>query len=144
MIDEVIFLHADKCERLLKIDTVILNDMVKHSQSSQNSNLTISLQYLIKEVKDEVDLLHTDKHQSSPQVDINFLCIKVVYKVILSLLMGTIKHFQSTQSSKFAISLKYLRKEVRIGVHFLHREKDQSFYRLAFFFLMEVARQFPN
>ena len=64
-----------------------------------------SLQYLKKEVRDEVDFLHTDKHQSFLQVDFNTLGIKVSYKVILSFLMGMIKHSQSTQSNKFSISL---------------------------------------
>ena len=48
---------------------------------------------------------------------------KVSYKVILSLLMGMIKHSQSTQSNKFAVYLQYLKKEVRNGVHFLHADK---------------------
>ena len=38
--------------------------MVKHSQSYQNSKFAMSLQYLKKEVRDEVDFLHADKHQS--------------------------------------------------------------------------------
>ena len=38
--------------------------MDKHSQNSQNSKFTISLQHLIKEVRDEVDFLHADKHRS--------------------------------------------------------------------------------
>ena len=53
--DEVDFLHADKHESLLQIDTMILMGIVKHSQSSQNSKFTMSLQYLKKEVRDEVD-----------------------------------------------------------------------------------------
>ena len=114
--------------------------MVKHSQSFQNSKFAMSLQYLKKEVRDEVDFLHADKHQSFLQVDFNTLGIKVSYKVILSLLMGMIKHSQSTQSNKFAISLQYLKKEVRNGVHFLHADKHQSFYKLALSFLMVVAR----
>ena len=64
--------------------------MVKHSQSSQNSKFAMSLQYLKKEVRDEVDFLHADKHQSFLQVDFNTLGIKVSYKVILQLLMGMI------------------------------------------------------
>ena len=56
--------------------------MVKHSQSSQNSKFAMSLQYLKKEVRDEVDFLHVDKHQSFLQVDFNTLGIKVFYKVI--------------------------------------------------------------
>ena len=102
---------------MLQIDTMILMGMVKHSQNSQKSKFVMSLQYLKKEVRDEVDFLHADKHQSFLQVDFNTLGIKVSYKVILSLLMGMIKYSQSTQSNKFAISLQYLKKEIRNGVH---------------------------
>ena len=42
------------------IYTLILMEMVKYSQSSQNSMFAVSLQYLKKEVRDEVDLLHED------------------------------------------------------------------------------------
>ena len=52
----------------LQIDTMILMGMVKHSQSSQSSKFAMSLQYLKKEVRDEVGFLHTDKHQSFLQV----------------------------------------------------------------------------
>ena len=52
-----------------------------------------------------------------------------------------IKHSQSTQSNKFAISLQNFKIEVRDGVHFLHANKHQSFYKLALSFLMEVARK---
>ena len=38
-----------------------------------------------------------------------------------------INHSQTTQSNKFAISLQYLRKEVRNGSHFWHVDKSQSF-----------------
>ena len=100
----------------------------------------MSLQYLKKEVRDEVDFLHVDRDQSFLHVDFNNLGIKVSYKVILSLLMGMIKHSQSTQSNKFAISLQYLKKEVRDEVHFLHADKQQSFYKVALSFLMKVAR----
>ena len=44
--------------------------MVKHSQSSQNSKFTMSLQYLKKEVSDEIDFLHADKHESFLETDI--------------------------------------------------------------------------
>ena len=59
----------------------------------------------------------------------------------LSLLMGMIKHSQSTQSNKFSLSLQYLKKEVRDGVHFLHADKHQCFYKLALYLLMEGVRQ---
>ena len=54
--------------------------------------------------------------------------------------MAMIKHSESTQSNKFAIPLQYVKKEVRDGVHFLHANKHQSFYKLVLFILMEVAR----
>ena len=73
----------------------------------------MSLQCLKKEVRDEVDILHADKHQSSLQVDFNTLSIKFFYKVILSLLMDMIKHFKRTQSNKLVITLQYLTNEVR-------------------------------
>ena len=113
--------------------------IVKHSQSSQYSNFTTSLHYL-KRVRDEVDFLHADKHQSFLQVDFNTSGIKVSYKVILSLLMDMIKHFQSSQNKKFAICIQYLKKKVRNGYHFLHADKHQSCYKLALSFLMEVVR----
>ena len=86
--------------------------MVKHSQSTQNNKLAMSLQYLKKEVRDEVDFLHADKRQSFLQVDLITLSIKVFCKVILSLLMGMIKHSQSAQSNKLAIALQHLKNEV--------------------------------
>ena len=70
----------------------------------------MSLQYLKKEVRDEVDFRQVDKHQSFLQVDFNNLGIKVSYEVILSLLIGMIKHSQSAQGDKFAISLQFLKR----------------------------------
>ena len=55
MSDEVDFLHADKQESSLQIDTMILIGIVKCSQSSQISKFTMSLQYLKKQVRDEAD-----------------------------------------------------------------------------------------
>ena len=49
-----------------------------------------------------------------------------------------IRHSQSPQSNKFAISLQYLKKEVTNGVHFLHADKHQSFKKWKLSFLMEV------
>ena len=68
MNDEVDFLHAGKHENVPQIDTMILMEMVKHFQSSQNSKFTISVQYLKKDVRDRVDLLLVN--------------IKVAYKLI--------------------------------------------------------------
>ena len=53
--------------------------MDKHPQSSQNSEFAMFLQYLKKEVKDEVDFWHADKHQSFLKVFFNTLGIKGWY-----------------------------------------------------------------
>ena len=45
MSDEVDYLQVDKHENFLQIDTWFLMGMVKHSQSSRNSKLAMSLQY---------------------------------------------------------------------------------------------------
>ena len=55
-------------------------------------------------------------------------------------LIGIVKHFQSSQNSKVTMSLQYIKKKVRKGVHFLHADEHQSFYKLGLLFLMEVAR----
>ena len=55
----------------------------------------------------------------SSKLIFNTLGINVSYKVILPLLMGMIRHSQSTQSNRLAISLQYLKKEVRGEVQFL-------------------------
>ena len=49
---EVDFLHADKYESLLQIDSMILMGMFRDSQSSQNCKFAMSLEYFRKEVKD--------------------------------------------------------------------------------------------
>ena len=81
MTGEVDFLHAKEHEGFLQINTVISSGMIKHSQSSQNSKFAMSLQYLEKEVKDEIDFSHGDKHQSFLKVYFNTFGIKVSYKV---------------------------------------------------------------
>ena len=69
MSNEIGFLHADKDEIFLQIDTMILMGMVKHSQSSQDSTFAMSSHYLEKEVRMEVDFWPADKHQRFLQVD---------------------------------------------------------------------------
>ena len=59
--DKVNIWHADKDDSL-QIGTMILMQMIKHSQSFQSSKFTMSFQHTEKENKDEVDFLHTDKY----------------------------------------------------------------------------------
>ena len=60
------------------------------------------------------------------------ICVKVSFKLIVSFLIGMIKHSQSSQSSKFAMSLKYRKKEMRHEVDFTHVDKHQSFVLVEF------------
>ena len=122
---------------MLQIDTMILwlwLGMVKHSQSLPKSKLVMSLQFLKKEARDDVNFLHAEKHQSFLQVGFNTLGVKVSYKWCY--------HYWCVSSSILkvlkVISFHYLyniSKEVVNGVYFLHAQKHQSFYKLALSFL---------
>ena len=63
----IFYIHISmKC--FFKLIQWLLIGMDKHSQNSQKSKFGISLQYLLKEVRHEVDFLHADKRQSFLQV----------------------------------------------------------------------------
>ena len=79
-------------------------------------------------MSDEVDSLHADKHESLLQID-------------TMILVGMVKHSQSSQNSKFAMSLQYLKKEVRDEVNFLHVDKHQSFLQDDFNTLVSIILQ---
>ena len=93
MRDEIDFLHVGKHESLLQIDTMTLIGTVKHSQSFQNSKVTMSLQHIKKEVRKGVHFLHADEHQS-------------FYKLELLFLMEVARYAQSTQNRKLVIFLQ--------------------------------------
>ena len=54
-------LYANKHQSFLEADTIVLVAMPMHVQSTQNNKFAISLQYLKKEGRHEVDFLHGDK-----------------------------------------------------------------------------------
>ena len=68
-------------------------------------------------MSDAVDFLHAVKHESLLQID-TIILIKMV------------KYSRSSQNSKFALSLKYLKVEVRDEVDFLDADKHQSFLQV--------------
>ena len=82
-------------------------------------------------MSDEFDFLHADMHESLLQID-------------TMILMGMVKHSQSSQNSKFAMSLQYLKKEVRDEVSFLHVDKYQSFLQIDFNILVSIILQVDN
>ena len=53
----------------------------------------------------EIDCLHANKHES-------------LLQIVTMNLIGIVKHSQSSQNSKVAMSLQYIKKEVKKGVHF--------------------------
>ena len=65
--------------------------VVRHAQITQNNKFAISLQYLKKEVSDEVAFLHANEPESLLQID-------------TMVLMGMVKLSQSSQNKKLAIS----------------------------------------
>ena len=78
---------TDNRQRFLQIAVIILGVCVaRHAQITQSNKFAISLDYLKKELSDEVDFLHKDKHESLLQID-------------TMILMGMVK---DSQSSKIA------------------------------------------
>ena len=64
-------------------------------------------------MSDEIDLLHVGKHESLQQSDS----------------IEMFKNSQSSQNSKFAISLQYLKKELQAEVDFLHAKFPKSLFQ---------------
>ena len=93
MNDEVDFFPTDKRQRFLQIDR-----HVQITKKKQNK-FAFSLQYRKKEVSDKVDFLHADKCESLLQID-------------TMILVGMAKHSQSSQISKFAMSLQKPQKRI--------------------------------
>ena len=91
--------------------------VTRHAQSTQNNQFAISLQYLKKDVSDELDFLHADKHKGLLQID-------------TMTLMEICRHYQKSQNNEFSMSLQHFKKEVRDEVDFLH--KLQSFLQFDF------------
>ena len=91
----------------------------------------ISSQYLQKSVGDEVILWLLIK-------------AKVFYKLIVSLGVYIAKHAQSTQNSKFAISLQYLKYDMKDKVGFSPADKYQRFLQIDFIILGVCGQTCPN
>ena len=116
MNDEVDFLHAEKHEGFLKINTMILIGMIKHSQSSQNRKSVYLYKISKKKKSQGWSFLHADTHPSW----IQYFGHESFLQGITIINDGHEQDSLGTQSNKFAISLQYLQKEVRDGVQFLH------------------------
>ena len=102
-----------------------------------------SLQCLYSISKKKLKLKLIFCMQSFLKVYFSTLRTKVSYKVDIIIVNGHDQVF-SNYSNKFAISLQYLKKEIRNGDHFWHADKSQSFYKLVLSFLMELSRHVQN
>ena len=96
---------------------MILMRIVKHSQNFQNSKFAISLQYLKKEVRDEVGFLHVDKHQSFLQT---LWASKMPTRWYYHYCWAWSSILKVLKVIGLQISLQYLKKEDMKIVHFLH------------------------
>ena len=118
---KLIFLHADKHENLLQIDTHqnrILMGVVKHTQSSQNSKFGMFLQYPPK----KLGIMLIFYMQINIKVSYVFISTLWASKFPIS---DTVinhehnhKYSQKTQSKMFAISLQYLKKKLEMDFIF--------------------------
>ena len=71
--------------------------VARHAQITQNRKFAISLQYLKRQVNDEVEFLHAGKHESLLQIN-------------TMILMEMVKYFENSQNSKFTMSVQRLKK----------------------------------
>ena len=101
--------------------------LARHAQSTQNKVYNI---FVISQgnVKDELDLLHTDKHQRFLQIAIIIVGVCVT------------RHAQIIQNNKFAISLQYINKELGDEVNFLHVDKHESLLQIDSIILMWMVK----
>ena len=67
--DEVDFLHADKYQHFLQINTIIFDGSGQAFPKFPNSKFAMFLQNAKRKVRDEVDFWNAHKHQSSLRVD---------------------------------------------------------------------------
>ena len=72
----------------------------------------ISLQYLPKNIGDEVDFLPANKHEVFLQVN--------------TLWVWVARHAQSTQNNKFTISLQHVKENMKNEADFLPADERQS------------------
>ena len=107
------FLPGDKHKILNKLIVSLWVCIVRHAQKIQNNKFTISLQNLKENMKDEVDYHFTCVWPGMPKLpkikSLLFSAINIMYvdkhesllKIDTMILMGMVKHFQSSHNSQF-------------------------------------------
>ena len=62
--------------------------MARHFQITQKNKFAISLQYLTKEVSDEVDFFHAEEHEGFLQINTMFLVNPCLTLPLLTMILG--------------------------------------------------------
>ena len=138
MSDTVDFLHVDKHESLLQIDTKIFW-WVWSSISEVPKKASLQCLYNItKKVRNEVDIFDADKHQRFLAVDFSTLGIKVFYSVT-----GMIMQTWRTWWWEWSSVLKVLKVTSLQCLYNISKKKlwmEFSIFDVNYRFLMKVAR----
>ena len=103
----IIFCMKRHIKVLYKRVVSFLLVLARHVQSTQNSKFVISLQYLNNKKKGGMKLIFC--------LQIN---MKLSYKLITLILVDMVRPSRIIQNNKFAKTLQYLKKEVRIKLIF--------------------------
>ena len=91
--------------------------LARHAQITQNNKFAISLQYFKKEVSDEIDFLHPDKHKSLLQIN-------------TMVLTEMVKYSQSSQNSKLAMYYNISKKKLEMKLLFCMQINVKVSYKL--------------
>ena len=97
--DKVDFLHADKRQKFLQINSFILGACGQACPNYSKTSLLFLCNILRKRWVMKLIFLNADKHES----------LKINIKIDTVILMGMVKYSQSFPNSKFAMSLQYLK-----------------------------------
>ena len=138
MSDAVDFLHADKHESLLQIDTKFFWWVWSSIPKVPKKASLQCLYNISKKVRDEVDFFDADKHQSFLTVDFNTLGIKVFYNVT-----GMIMKTWRTWWWEWSSILKVLKVTSLQCLYNISKKKlwmEFSIFDVSYRFLMKVAR----
>ena len=69
MNDKLDLLPTDKHQSFFKLLLSFYVCVARHPQITQNNKFAVSLQYLKKELSDEIDLLHAGEHENLLRID---------------------------------------------------------------------------
>ena len=119
----------DKHRSFLQFDAIISVVCSQTYPKYPKGEVCISLQYLQKNVDDEV-VLPADKHESLPQIG--------------GIILSVGRHAQNTQNNKFAISLQHLKENMKDEVAFLPADKRQKFLEIDTVILVVCSQSCPK